>query len=332
MTLVRASGWFAGGVGAGLEGDVLRLKAGLFPDQVLEDAVDDVEDPGVASEVRGEPVFDAVLGLDHFLDDLQVGGDVGAPEPIDGLLGVPHHEQLAGGEADVAPARGPPRGLLAQPQDDLVLQRIGVLELVHQDGLEARLQFLPDARMVPEQVPRPHQQTVEGHQAMAGEVLAALPGERHQEGAQSVDLPGVHLRERPRVGHEVPCVVEVFLGPVLRGGQATQEAQLFVIDRSAAAAGGLYHPPAHRQRLLDPPLLWVTVDEIGNRILQPAQPLSKDAGRIIRSARALEPVQVHVVGAKGQRQLAEPVQRKAAEDLFPFLGPGPRARQLFVEP
>ncbi len=85
-------------------------------------------------------------------------------------------------------------------------------------ALKRVFSFLPYARMVPEQVPRPHQQTVEGHQAMAGEVLAALPGERHQEGAQSMDLHGVHLRERPRVGREVPCVVEVFLGPVLRGG------------------------------------------------------------------------------------------------------------------
>ena len=46
-----------------MNGDVGRLNASLRPDEAFEDAVDHVEDGGVASEVGGEAAFHAVLGF-----------------------------------------------------------------------------------------------------------------------------------------------------------------------------------------------------------------------------------------------------------------------------
>src|SRR5665647_3391690 len=70
---------------------------------------------------------------------LVVEGDVGAPEAVDGLLGIADHEELARLEDHVAPVGGQ-RLAFAEQEDDLGLQRIGVLELVDQQVPEALLQ------------------------------------------------------------------------------------------------------------------------------------------------------------------------------------------------
>ena len=91
---------------------------------------DDLRRPGRRRLTRDEPLH------------LVVHADVGAPEAVDGLLGVADHEQLAGLEHHVAPVVRP--GLaLAEEEDDLRLQRVGVLELVDEQVAEARLQRRP---------------------------------------------------------------------------------------------------------------------------------------------------------------------------------------------
>ena len=75
--------------------------------------------------------------------------DVGAPEAIDGLVGVSHH-------ADVRP-------LAAKLQDDAVLRRIGVLILVHQNVLKLVLMPLQHIGMLAKQLVRLHQQIVKIH-------------------------------------------------------------------------------------------------------------------------------------------------------------------------
>ena len=76
--------------------------------------------------------------------DAPVGADVGAAEPVDRLLRIADDEQLAGHGRDVASSRSPSRIVGRQQQQDLGLDRIGVLELVDEDPRELRLQMPPD--------------------------------------------------------------------------------------------------------------------------------------------------------------------------------------------
>ena len=66
---------------------------------------------------------------------LQVHVHIGPLEPIDGLLGIAHRAKV--GEAGAA-----------QQPDEVYLQLVGVLELVHHDQLEPLLQLLPQERPV----------------------------------------------------------------------------------------------------------------------------------------------------------------------------------------
>ena len=80
------------------------------------------------------------------LAHLAVDLDVGAPEAVDRLLRVADDEQLAGDGRDAAPVVLR-RIVGREQQQDLGLQRIGVLELVDEEVREARLERAADARV-----------------------------------------------------------------------------------------------------------------------------------------------------------------------------------------
>ena len=114
---------------------------------------------------RGQPVA-----------DLPVDADVGAAEPVDRLLRVADEEQRAG-----ARARAPPVGLAVvvgrEQQQDLRLERIGVLELVDEDPLEARLESAPHLCVVAHEVARAEQQIEEVERAAASlQLVVAVDG------------------------------------------------------------------------------------------------------------------------------------------------------------
>ena len=114
---------------------------------------------------RGQPVA-----------DLAVDADVRAAEAVDRLLRVADEEQRAGPRA-----RAPPVGLAVvvgrEQQQDLRLQRIGVLELVDEDLLEARLEAAPDLRVVAHEVARAEQQIEEVERAAPGlQLVVAIDG------------------------------------------------------------------------------------------------------------------------------------------------------------
>ena len=72
---------------------------------------------------------------------LVVDRDVGAAEAVDGLLGVADDEELAGLQAAAAPVfRRLPFRVLGQEERELRLEGVGVLELVHEDVVEAPLE------------------------------------------------------------------------------------------------------------------------------------------------------------------------------------------------
>ena len=106
----------------------------------------EVHEPGAE---RGQPVA-----------HLAVDADVRAAEAVDRLLRVADEKQRAGPWT-----RAPPVGLAVvvgrEQQEDLRLERIGVLELVDEDPLEARLESAPHLRVVAHEVARAEQQIEE---------------------------------------------------------------------------------------------------------------------------------------------------------------------------
>ncbi len=81
----------------------------------------------------------------------QESRDVGPPEPVDGLLGVAHHEQVPGGELDLVPWCRPRRFALGvsggDPHRQLDLDRVGVLELVQEQALVPVVQAPAHSRL-----------------------------------------------------------------------------------------------------------------------------------------------------------------------------------------
>ena len=128
-----------------------------------EGVVDPADDGLAGAEVGGErdqPAVGAVAVLGR-----QEQGDVGAAEPVDGLLRVADDEQVAGGDRDLVPRQragvvGPGVGG-GDAHGDLDLDRIGVLELVEQEALVAAVQALADGGVLADELAGEHEQVVE---------------------------------------------------------------------------------------------------------------------------------------------------------------------------
>ncbi len=110
-----------------------------------------------APEVRRERDVDRGVPARRSRRHSVVHGDVGAPEAVDGLLRVADERQLAVGEQPPRPsarARLP----LAEEEDDLGLERIGVLELVDEDVVEQPLVLAATPVVVDQEVAELDQQ------------------------------------------------------------------------------------------------------------------------------------------------------------------------------
>ena len=95
------------------------------------------------------------------LDGFPVRGVVRAPESIDRLLRVAHDEEaprLEAGRVGVGRTVVPTFG---EKQNDFVLDRIGVLELVNEDHPETAFQGSADGGIVAKQVARANEEPVE---------------------------------------------------------------------------------------------------------------------------------------------------------------------------
>ena len=114
------------------------------------------------------------------LADLLVEQHVRAAELVDRLLRIAHHEQLAGLGRGGLPARLVRIGG-GQQQQDLRLQRVGILEFVHEDVGEALLQVCAAPRAsVAHEIARQHQQVDEIELAGAAlELLVAVDHAPH---------------------------------------------------------------------------------------------------------------------------------------------------------
>ena len=184
-------------------------------DEVGEDAVHEAEDGRARAEVLHE-VQDARPPL-RLAGELVEEAHLRPPEAVDRLLGVAHDD-----ERSRAIAREEPR--------DLDLQRVGVLELVDDEVLEAAAEPLADGGVVAQRVARLDQQVQEVENAPLG-LLAVV--ERGDAGERA-DEPAVErgpVRGRPRRDRlPRPHGEGAPLGERLGRGPARVEAQV-LLDR-----------------------------------------------------------------------------------------------------
>jgi hypothetical protein len=116
-----------------------------------------------------------------------VGRHVGAAKAIDCLFGIADQKQRARTQrASQQIHGGSLAGFPAQEPDDLDLQRVGVLELVHQDMTEAARQRLADVLVPREQVTRGVEKVIEIKERSGALVAAPV---LHQL---------IHLGRKPR--------------------------------------------------------------------------------------------------------------------------------------
>ena len=99
-----------------------------------------VEDGRDGAEVGGEGQDLPTGGLDEALG-LFVDGDVGAAEAVDATAWGRRRRRACRASAHTAPVRGRLAvGVLGEEEGDLDLEGVGVLELVHQEVVEAPLE------------------------------------------------------------------------------------------------------------------------------------------------------------------------------------------------
>ncbi len=176
------------GSATGVEGAERRLHVGIVGDDAAEHVVDEVDDGGRRAEVGGE---DHLVGAD-LLGRTQILGDVGAAEPVDRLFRVADDEQPAGFGDELSPVGVVRRivGARRQPDRDLELDRVGVLELVEHDALVAGVEQPPDVGALGHETAGEHEQVVE----------LEPPGDRPFVGAVE------HEPTDDRAEHDAPMV------------------------------------------------------------------------------------------------------------------------------
>ncbi len=201
--------------GRGMNGDVGRLHAVLRLDETFKRAVDAIEDRRVAAKVGGEPAFDAVLRFDDFLDDFEIGFDVGAAKSVDRLLRVPDHEDFSRNDFHLAPIHRGLARLLGQVKKNLILDRIGVLKFVDENRAIAPLEIRAHAHLIAHEIARAHEQAVEGQMPFADKALAEIRGVGNQQAPERAGRFAVDAREAARGADELLSFGGVFGRPAL---------------------------------------------------------------------------------------------------------------------
>ena len=201
-----------GGRAVGVNRLVLRLRPGelrVGREHRAEGGVDPVRDLRQRAEVlrdRRDARAALRLPLEH-LPGAQVGIDVGAPEAVDRLLRISDDEQLARLQRYLVPGPRPRaarpraarrRGVIGGEQKhDFGLQRVGVLEFVHQQKSEPFAQRRAHLLIAGHQRPRLDQQVVEVELAGAPPRRGRARYERAERGAEAVQGIVVEPRAPP---------------------------------------------------------------------------------------------------------------------------------------
>src|SRR5262245_18577501 len=99
----------------------------LCLNEIFKDAIDAIENCSIAAKVGREPALDTVLRLDDFLNDLEIGFNIRAAKSVDRLLRIPDDENFSGNYFYSAPVFCGVPGLFGEVEEDLILERIGIL-------------------------------------------------------------------------------------------------------------------------------------------------------------------------------------------------------------
>ena len=169
-----------------------RLAGAAVGPQALAEALGVVADQGVGGVEDVAVGAVVLLQADHALHPevaLEVAhvADLGAAETVDRLVVVAHAEQ----------ARPALAAAVGQQRQPLVLQAVGVLELIHQDVAETGLVMPPDRLVALEQFVAAEQKLGEIHNCLA--LALSLILDVKLDPAPGVVVPGID-RRRPQAG------------------------------------------------------------------------------------------------------------------------------------
>jgi hypothetical protein len=206
-----------------VQGSVGGLGVGFEGDQAAEHVVGELDDGAGRTEVGRQRHR---LGAD-LVGRSQVLGDVGAPEPVDRLLGIADDEEPAGQRPQAAPGRhrvvrvGSLRGIVGvgrQPNGDLELDRVGVLELVEEHPLVAFVEQASDGGPFGDEPPREDEQVVElelpRSRALSGQLEHEAPEERTEQ-EPAVAAHALERLPRRRAELDLECLqTHQPLGPI----------------------------------------------------------------------------------------------------------------------
>ena len=160
--------------GLGAAGVVLILAHPL-----LEKPVDPADDRLLRAKILHQ-LDGLAAGLFHSRAQAFHLFHVGATEPVDRLLGIAHHEQLARLRTHLIPARGTNarvtrrRNCFGQQHGDFRLDRVGVLGLVDQQVRVPPAEVIADGQVVPQQFACPHQQILKLRTTLGAPFLGVI--------------------------------------------------------------------------------------------------------------------------------------------------------------
>ncbi len=213
------------------------------PGVLRDDRVGRIEDVPVAPVVLLELHHPGAAVQIRELEDV---AHLGAPPPVDGLVVVAHHDQVR--------ARW-----RCELLEELVLDGVGVLELVHQDVLEARPVLLQRLGVLAQELDEQEQQISEVHRVRRAEkpligAVCTLDGERpvvvgrdtlHVGPASGVllhvdapeDIAGIEHRIHPLLAHGPLHQLE--LVRVVVDDEGAREAHLLRLAPEDGGRGGV---------------------------------------------------------------------------------------------
>ena len=148
--------WLCRGVGfrgigkPRLQSHIQCLKSSTVPHPLTENVIDPRKDRATRPEIGGQTSFVDLGRFAKLLGHLNVG----TSKRVYRLLGVAHHKEGARGELA---CRVPP----CEQLHDFDLQRVGVLELIHEQTAKAALEMQTGFGVIPQHVAGPNEQVVE---------------------------------------------------------------------------------------------------------------------------------------------------------------------------
>ena len=168
---------------------IAGLARRLLGHQRVEDRVDPGQDGLDGAEVLHQGHLGA--GADK-ISRLVEQCDIGATEPVDGLLRIADEEQPARWQLEVTPIGRVVRRVGRDTQGELDLDGIGVLELVEQHAGISLVHIAPRRRARAQQPSRQHQQVVELE--LSG--IASLVGGRQRDLMKHAEPDRQHIVDR----------------------------------------------------------------------------------------------------------------------------------------